>query len=121
MAGNFPRIGDPEVFGAGGAFGDVVEGAAEMAQAEGLTDNVRMQRDSHHEGLILGLALHFSKLIDDHVGEVGGAGVADGDRWNIVQFLGVRNRQNPPRPRLKPDRLIIATPVQQIGVAGFLE
>ena len=59
---------------------DVAQRALEMPQAMRLADDVGMQRHAHHQRPRLRQLEHLVELVDDHVGEVGGALLA-ARRW----------------------------------------
>ena len=54
--------------------GNVLQRATQMTQPVGLPDEIRMQRDAHHERLRMAAAVrlfeHLVELVDDHVGEM---------------------------------------------------
>lgn len=49
---------------------NVLQGSAQVPQAIGLPDQVGMQRNTHHERLLVRLQKHLVKLVDDHLGKI---------------------------------------------------
>jgi hypothetical protein len=69
-----------------------------------------------------GLDEHLFEIVDDHIGKLRCPVLAADDGGDVVEFLRIGDRQDPPAVAgFEPDRLIIHAPIEQIGVASFRE
>ena len=118
MAGDLAGRRDPYIVS---TRRDMREGPAQMPQTMGLADDIGMKRNAHDEGGVAALLEHFLELIDDHVGEDSALDAPRHDHGDIVEFLRIGHAENAPPARAEPDRLIVHAPVQQVGVARFLQ
>ena len=96
---------------------DMRQGAAQMAQAMGLADDIGMQRDAHHQRFARALRQHLVEMVDDHLGEGRALDPTRDDHRNVVDLLGIRHRQQRAMPGAHEQRLIVHAPVEQIFVA----
>ena len=72
--------------------GEVLQRAAQVAQAIRLTYDIGVQGDAHHQrrsARRAGLIEHFIQLVDDHLGEVFAVHLARDDHRDVVQLLRV--------------------------------
>src|SRR4051812_1816886 len=99
----------------------VPEGSAQSAQPERLAKHVGVDRDIHHERVALALLDHLVELVDDHVAEVGGVLLAVDDHLRVVELDRVWNREQRPRARTQPHRLVVHRPVHEVLVAELLQ
>src|SRR5258706_85905 len=97
------------------------ECGAQRPQPERLAEHVRMDRDVADERMAPALIDHLLELVDDHVAELPGAWLAVHHHGRVVDFHRVGYREDRPRARSHPYRLVVARPVHQVRVAGFLE
>jgi hypothetical protein len=118
MRRNVARSGQPDAFA---MLGYVAQCAAQMSQPMGLADDVRMQRNSHHQSVARALRQHLIEMVDDHPREGGSFYLPADDHRNIIDLLRIRQREDGPASRAHDDRLIVHAPIEQIGVAGLGE
>src|SRR5262245_7400902 len=100
---------------------DMLERTAELADPVGPAHDERMERDRADERLPLGLGEHLFELIHDEVGELARAVVVPDHSAGVVYLDRIRHRENGPRARLHPDRLVVHGPVHDVAIAGLLE
>jgi hypothetical protein len=68
------------------------------------------------------LLQHLVELVDDHVGELAGRILARDNGRDVIQFLRIGQAEDAAAVAgRKPDRLVVLTPVEQIGVAALLQ
>ena len=72
--------------------GQVGQRAAQVAQAVGLADDVRVQRQAHHQRLAARLLEHLVEVVDDHRGEILGVHLARDDHRDVVELLRIGHR-----------------------------
>src|SRR5262245_41139514 len=100
---------------------DVLERTAELADPVGPAHDERMERDRADERLPLGLGEHLVELIHDQISEFPRAVVVPDHSAGVVHLDRIRHRENGPRARLHPDRLVVHGPVHDVAIAGLLE
>jgi len=63
-----------------------------------------------------------SDRVFDHAGKRFGFLMAGDDRGNVVDLLGIRDRQDPlAAPRRQPCRLIVVRPVEDVAKSCFFK
>src|SRR6266571_698214 len=99
----------------------MLEREAQRPQPERLAENVGVDRDVAHERVLFALLDHLVELIDQHVAELAGTVLAVHDRGRIVDLDRVGHGKDRPRARPHPDRLVVAGPVHEVGVARLFQ
>ena len=98
---------------------DMLQGPAQMAQAEWLTHDEGVQGNGKYKGLIDRLFQHFIKIIYDGVGVLLRGHFVQDDVAVVVQFHWVGHGEYGLVAGLHPNRLIVATPVHVVAVTGL--
>src|SRR6218665_3268503 len=99
---------------------NVLQCAAQMAQAIRLADQIGMQGDAHYQRLLAGLFEHLVDVVDDELGKVLAVHLARHDHRDVVDFLRVWNRpQGLAVAGLHARRLVIVAPVQGVAITAF--
>ena len=92
-----------------------------MAKAVGLSDQIWMQRNAHHEGLVLGLLQHLVKIVDYDIRENARAILSRDNCWDVVCFQRLRERQQRSVLCTHPDGLVVHAPIERVIVPGLFE
>ena len=100
---------------------DMLQGPAQMTQAEWLTHDEGVQGNGKYKGLIDRLFQHFIKIIYDGVGVLLRGHFVQDDVAVVVQFHWIGHGEYGLMPGLHPNRLIVATPVHVVAVTGFAQ
>src|SRR5689334_9425916 len=100
----------------GAALLAMTQGGAQPPQAEGLSEDVGVDRDIHHQRMAGALLQHLVELVDDHVAELFRPLLAVHHMLGIVQFNRIRHRQDRPGPGTQPHGLVVHRPVHQVFV-----
>ena len=93
----------------------VLQRAAQMPQPVGLPDQVGVQRNALHQGLIARLVQHCIGAVDDHLREVFAVHLARHDHGNVVELLRVGHR-----PQALPIFAFRVSAVDEIVDIGML-
>src|SRR6185436_5680042 len=117
---NLARPRPPHPRGAG-VLDAMPQGGTQAAQAERVAKHVGVDRDTHHQRVALALLDHLVELVDDHVAEVRSVLLAMDDHLRVVELDRIRNREQRPRARAQPHRLVVHRPVHEVFVAELLE
>ena len=97
--------------------GDVSERLVQVLVSEGLVDNERVQRQAHDATAVFAFFVKHVELVLHHLGEIGtGQALAD-EQAHIIHLDRIRDRNHAPSFDVERVRLVVATPVQQIGQA----
>src|SRR5580692_8315862 len=99
----------------------VLERAPQGPQPEWLATDEGMDHHTHDQAQLVARPAHLIELVDDHATELPGTRSPADDAGAVVDFLRIRDRQDPAVPGAQPYRLIIHAEVQHIAEARFLE